>query len=172
MVVVSLTPEQIAFRFDQAYRYKRLVVDMPSLSPAAWRALYRDLIANPAPDLPMGLALIAPSVAPLSEQRWADLRGNRFGDVPRGAMDQCGSRRVWGYECPGAEDRLQLDHAWPYALGGRSVAENGVWLCGPHNHAKSWDVHCYTWERPQRPRWLDGFLARIDADLASGRYDR
>lgn len=172
MVVVSLTPEQIAYRFDQAYRFKRLVTDMPSLLSADWRRLYGELRSREDVDLPMSLALIAPSVAPLTERRWQERRGGRFGNVARGAADRCGAQRVWGYECPGSEDRLQLDHAWPYALGGRSVSENGVWLCAPHNHAKSWDVHCYNWEQRTRPKWLDGMLEHIDADLVSGRYDR
>lgn len=172
MVVLSLTPEQIAFRFDQAYRFKRLVTDMTSLLPSDWRRLYGRLISGRDVDLPMSLALIAPSVVPLAQRRWLELRGGRFGNVARGALDRCGSQRVWGYECLGSEDRLQLDHAWPYALGGRSVSENGVWLCAPHNHAKSWDVHCYSWEQTARPRWLDAMLQRIDADLASERYNR
>jgi hypothetical protein len=56
------------------------------------------------------------------------VRGKRtFGDVTRDA--DCEAKFVWGYPCPFGDTRVQIDHLFPYSLGGPTVPGNGVWLC-------------------------------------------
>src|SRR5690606_19983420 len=107
-----------------------------------------------------------PAVAPLASHRWERHRGSRnFAAARRPGGTKCQSYQVWGYTCPvhATAAELELDHGWPFALGGRSVPSNGVWLCTLHNRAKSHDVHNFEWPEIL-PSWLMMMLDAIKRD--------
>ena len=169
-MTLVIEPEEISRRYRAALTYARNVVRCEDIMPMVWLA--RCEKARGEGDLPLALALIHPRSAPLTEQRWKGLRGARFGFLYRSPYEHCMATQVWGYSCPLTEEALELDHAWPYALGGRSTSDNAVWLCKCHNRAKSSDVHCYHWSAGALPEWLGDLLRRMERDVRSGRYSK
>lgn len=169
-MTLKLEAEELRRRFRAAFAYASEVVSSEDISPDAWRA--RLDRARTEADLPLALSLIHPNVAPIAATRWQDLRGPRDIARYRSSLDTCQSERVWGYACPRPDSPLQLDHAWPWSLGGRSTPDNSVWLCREHNSAKSWDVHCYDWAAASFPEWLTDFLSNIERDVRGGRYPK
>jgi hypothetical protein len=90
----------------------------------------------------------------------SSVRGPRtFGPVLRDA--QCQAESVWGYPCPFPAGRCQIDHLFPYSLGGPTVPENAVWLCGFHNGTKGAEFHMLDLARVSA-RWLPDIVARIE----------
>lgn len=96
----------------------------------------------------VGLALVHPDwihELDLEPRSLTAVFGPRdFTDKPL-ANDRCESRLIWGYECPLPRD-LQIDHLFPYALGGATLPGNRIHLCRNHNNLKGVDVHVYPWE--------------------------
>lgn len=143
-------------------RYHQNVVHYEGIDGRSWIALADTAKANH--DLPLALALVHRDVSPMDFERWSKIRGPRdFAYSVSGNGQDCWSRLVWGYDCPYIND-LHLDHAWPFALGGRSTPDNGVWLCEIHNRAKSDDVHAYRWQADPWPSWLALFTERLSAE--------
>lgn len=70
----------------------------------------------------------------------------------------CGSLELWGYHCPLSGHRLQPDHRFPFALGGPTTPTNAIWLCAPHNAAKSADWHL----EDRQPADIPWFLPTLD----------
>ena len=93
---------------------------------------------------------------------------------------RCEAHQYWGYSCAGGwrnaadfvenlsdtdANTLQLDHSFPYSLGGVTNIENRAVLCGLHNGIKAHDIHVWQWERWQgtgsAPAWVDRALRTI-----------
>lgn len=144
--------------------YHRNVVRYQEIDAGGWLTLYNT--AKSESDLPLALSLIHPLVVPIPPADWARIRGSRqFPYAPRRRSQQCWARLVWGYECP-YQNAINIDHAWPFALGGRSTADNGVFLCEIHNRAKSDDVHAYQWDSDLWPSWLTLFCSAVAAKVS------
>lgn len=159
---LHLDSNEIARRFSLALEYHRLVEAHSGVDADGWAALLTTARVKQLPALRM--CLIHPSVVPISETRWKQHRGPRIFPPLSRSGQTCWANLVWGYRCPCAANKLELDHAWPFALGGRSDRENGVWLCSLHNRAKSCDVHCYHWSA-ECPSWLSSMLDAIQRDV-------
>lgn len=154
-------------RHELALDYHRNVLRNEGIDARSWLDQYETAAA--LNDVAAAFSLIHPHVSPISKQQWERHRGSRtFPTLRRPSGLKCESMLVWGYTCPmgtSAGD-LELDHSWPFSLGGRSEASNGVWLCTLHNRAKSSDVHNYEW-REDWPSWLMQFLTLIRRDCES-----
>lgn len=155
--------EIMRLRFQCAFSYLETVNQLDGISAEMWEVRYADACARRS--LPSALALINPLVTPLSREEWAKCIGSRSFSVVRPRITRCASRLIWGYDCPRLHATHQIDHFWPYSLGGRSAVENGLWLCEVHNRAKSDDVHFYAWEEEGFPSWLSITLSRIESHL-------
>lgn len=81
------------------------------------------------------------------------------GEVGQARME-CRAELLWGYRCPLSRPKIVLDHLFPYALGGPTIAENKLLLCDTHNLMKGSDLHVYPWERGE-PSWLKSRLTSI-----------
>ena len=87
--------------------------------------------------------------------RTCPVRGDRsYKMLHPPAGTECGSLELWGYACPISGQPLQPDHRFPFALGGPTVPTNAIWLCAPHNAAKSADWHLEDREPAQIPWFL------------------
>lgn len=165
MTIVDSSGE-INRRFSLALEYHRQVEKLTGVHSDVWLDLVNSAAARPA--IALTMSLIHPHVVPLRRQRWLERRGGReFRLRPRMGRN-CWAFQVWGYECPYNRGPLELDHAWPYALGGQSVPENALWLCKIHNAAKSSDVHCYHWKEDSVPSWVEMLIDRFRQDVNSG----
>lgn len=157
-------PEERRRRHELALAYHKNAFDNEGINSRTWLERHQTAVA--LGDIAAAFSLIHRRVAPLSDERWRKHRGTRvFPAARRSSGLKCQSMLVWGYSCPFAAtpSELELDHSWPYALGGRSEPSNGVWLCTLHNRAKSHDVHNYEW--PENwPSWLLQMLALIRRD--------
>ena len=72
-----------------------------------------------------------------------NIQGNR--NFKAGKIgSHCHSSLLWGYECE-LDVVLQMDHLFPYSLGGPTISGNMLTLCKYHNMVKSSDIHCYPW---------------------------
>lgn len=71
----------------------------------------------------------------------------------------CQSEILWGYKCE-LEGEIEVDHLFPYSLGGPSNGSNKLHLCRLHNRLKSSDIHFYPWEKGE-PAWLEVVLGKI-----------
>jgi len=159
---------ELSRRFGLALEYHQHVENLKGAEPDAWLHRLDSVAARPS--IALSMALIHGDVVPLNRSRWLEHRGDRiFKPRPRNGRT-CWSIQVWGYECPCKSSELELDHAWPFALGGRSVPENAIWLCSIHNRAKSSDVHCYHWKDGAVPSWVELLTQRFRFDVLSGRY--
>lgn len=106
------------------------------------------------------LALIHP--AWLETEDFSEIRGSRsFGFEAMG--ESCQAPLIWGYSCPNSA--IEVDHMFPYSLGGPTRADNGLLLCRDHNRLKGHDVHLIPWERYSFP-WLADQLAAIGARVS------
>lgn len=151
-------------RYRLALAYHRYVCRTEGIDPRSWLEHHQTAIAEN--DVAGAFALIRQEVAPLPRDRWLRHLGSRnFATARRPGGTTCQSYQVWGYSCPvnATAAELELDHAWPYSLGGRSVSSNGVWLCMLHNRAKSHDVHNFDWPE-MWPSWLIMMLNSIRLD--------
>lgn len=157
-------PRERTRRHELALAYHRNVLELRGIEARKWLDQYQTALA--LNDLAAAFSLIHPEVAPLTDARWRHHRGPRsFPALRRPSGIKCESMLVWGYTCPvgASAAELELDHGWPFALGGRSEPSNGVWLCMLHNRAKSHDVHNYQWP-DEWPSWLLQMLALIQRD--------
>ncbi|MFJ2520480.1 hypothetical protein ACIOWF_16030 [Cellulosimicrobium cellulans] len=77
-------------------------------------------------------------------------------------FEVCASPVLWGYDCPNGTG-LEVDHLFPYALGGPTVFTNALYLCGDHNRAKGHDVHLIPWEQTDRFSWLADEIESVAA---------
>ena len=151
-------------RYRLAIAYHLAVSTLEGLDERTW--LERRAAAFVEADTATAYALIHQHVASVPKARWDQQRGPRqFAAARRPAGVGCQSVLVWGYECPihASASDLELDHGWPFALGGQSAPSNGVWLCRLHNRAKSHDVHNYDWPMLW-PSWLLVMLKLIGMD--------
>lgn len=152
-------PSELERRFRCALAFHTNVVELAGVDPSSWTTYSTTAAAES--DLTLALALLSPEVAPVEPSVWKSIRGSRaFPYAPYPVGDHCWSHLVWGYSCP-RKDGLQLDHQWPYSLGGPSSVENGIWLCRMHNRAKSDDVHLYVWPTDTWPSWVTRRIALI-----------
>ena len=87
--------------------------------------------------------------------------------VGSGAGKPCRSELLWGYECPLSSDEMQLDHLFPYSLGGPTIGANAIPLCRIHNLMKSSDIHCFPWEcaDTRLSPWLDNQIKKVQDAL-------
>lgn len=151
-------------RFGLALDYHRVVDQLAGLDARTW--LERSSAATAGHDTSTAYALIHRDVAPVTPERLRELQGQRaFASVRRLVGARCEANLVWGYDCPmhTPSHELELDHSWPFALGGQSVPSNGIWLCKLHNRAKSHDIHNYDWPELW-PSWLLVMMSLIRAD--------
>lgn len=159
-------PAERMRRYGLALAYHDYVCRAEGMDARSWLEHYQTALAEN--DLAAAFGLIYHQVAPISRSRWESHRGVRFFPTARRpGGTRCQSFLVWGYNCPihASAAELELDHSWPFALGGRSVPSNGIWLCKLHNRAKSHDVHNFEWPEVW-PSWLMMMLAAIKFDCA------
>lgn len=148
----------VAFRIEEAERYIRLIDE--ANDPLKWRILRDDALARS--DLPLALALIHPHVWE-ERVRKTQLQGQREFRGPKMYRPSfCDAQTYWGVRCEidTTVEGAAADHAWPYGLGGPTVAGNIVYLCRLHNLMKSVDVHLYPWE--DWPVWLEDYMNRLE----------
>lgn len=106
-----------------------------------------------------GLVLIHPVWLEDAGDGLPDIRGPRaFAHKAHGEI--CRAPLVWGYSCPGTA--MEIDHMFPYGLGGPTRADNGLVLCREHNRLKGHDVHLLPWQSYDFP-WLDEQIAKMRA---------
>jgi hypothetical protein len=113
---------------------------------ASWRELY-DRYQGGACDLPESLVLLHPMWLEGTGFEPPSRRSRRF-TIGASPSDTCASRLLWGYDCPTGFSELQVDHRFPFSLGGPTLPENASYLCGTHNYAKAHDIHVLPWEDP------------------------
>jgi hypothetical protein len=58
---------------------------------------------------------------------------------------------------------MEIDHLFPYSLGGPTIAVNAIYLCRRHNLGKSVDIHLIPWE--EGFPWVDGILNNLATKL-------
>lgn len=99
--------------------------------------------------------------AGVEQSRIEELQGPRAFSR-RHSSARCASSRIWGYQCD-SDSRLEVDHLWPYALGGPTLPGNAVPLCRDHNALKGVDIHAYPWEETPAASslWLAPQIAKI-----------
>ena len=76
----------------------------------------------------------------------------------------CESLRLWNYECP-LSGPLQIDHVFPWALGGPTKVNNAMYLCREHNLAKGHDIHLISWASSNF-EWLEQEIEDVRLILA------
>ncbi|WP_084125166.1 HNH endonuclease [Demequina sp. NBRC 110054] len=108
-----------------------------------------------------GLVLVHPGWLEDASDGLPDLRGPRL--FRSGPGHACQSQLVWGYSCSGSP--LEVDHMFPFALGGPTRPDNGLTLCREHNRAKGHDVHLIPWETYDFP-WLADQVEQVRRRLA------
>jgi hypothetical protein len=88
-------------------------------------------------------------------------------DAGIGGLKPCQANVIWGYDCTRqSDDPTQVDHMFPYAFGGATVAGNRLELCRVHNSVKAHDIHLYPWEKGV-PSWVTPLLKRIHTRLTA-----
>ena len=113
--------------------------------------------------VPEAMALIHPAMWDVVGQRQFVQGDRRFKMGPHQRQGACQAIRVWGYACDLPRDEnLQLDHGFPYSLGGPTDPANCLILCALHNAMKGSDVHQFPWELGA-PAWLNAVVTRIEA---------
>ncbi len=86
--------------------------------------------------------------------------------------ENCSSKELWGYDCPWLSEPLELDHDFPYSMGGPTdSACNKRVLCSWHNRLKGNDIHVYNWvqlfdevkyhRESNREHWIDQQFKKI-----------
>lgn len=111
-------------------------------------------------DLALGLALIHPEWWLDVLNGRPDIRGPRkFAHSIRDG--DCQSGFIWDYACDNS--KIELDHAFPYSLGGPTIANNALSLCYRHNRIKGHDVHLLPWDQPSTPcfSWVADQVAKV-----------
>lgn len=89
------------------------------------------------------LVLIHPAWLDGLHQGLPDVRGRRdFTFSAEGEV--CQAPLIWGYSCDGTV--MEIDHMFPYGLGGPNRPDNGLILCREHNRVKGHDVHLLPWD--------------------------
>lgn len=143
---MDLSPAALVSRIESAERYFRYL-------RSAMNGVYPELLAKyDEGGMPILEALV------LINPVWNDLgpgqagRQRSFRNSPP-PYERCASSVIWGYECP-FEQILEVDHLFPFALGGPSRPENSIYLCREHNRAKGHDVHLIPWEAHGAFAWL------------------
>ena len=136
------------------------------------------------------MALIHPRFYQLSERyvlarsgkARCPIRGDaRFQERQRPMQKRCECRAFWGYDCDGkwihagdivdgvddvSSNKIEMDHSFPYALGGVTELENLRQLCGLHNRLKASDIHIWPWDEwcdrsPNHPQWAGAAIDQI-----------
>ena len=145
--------DNIAFeeRINASFRYHSFWVKTLKLS---WLNAYSEMISNSQYGTAELLTLIHP--------RWyQDLAiTDKLGPRVKSNFDtakataQCRANEIWGYECPYPQDRIEIDHIFPFSRGGSTSNDNAMYLCHEHNRAKSNDVHLLPWEKFVEMDWI------------------
>ncbi len=156
--------EIIAARISLAEAY---LIALRDLSASDWLNLYNQYRRGQL-SLAESIAICHPRYyGELMDAAVSDIRGpRRFGVETVANWMHCGSKRIWGYDCPMhvAGGDLAADHLFPYAYGGPTDPDNKLYLCPEHNRLKGCDVHTFPWNVGE-PHWLRGLLARIHYQL-------
>ena len=116
-----------------------------------WREAFSAYSGSGQP-VTLGLALVHPEwFEDQAVRPGGDIRGPRGFPLRAQKSGSCQAEVLWGYQC--ARVPLEVDHLFPYSLGGPTRPENGVLLCVSHNRLKGHDVHLLPWETYRFP-WL------------------
>jgi hypothetical protein len=150
---VDIEPARLNFRLDAARSYFSALREATSRD---WSALWDRYQAGSLSDAE-ALALIHPVWLEGVSGSTPSRRRRTFGLVIPN-YESCASSQIWGYACP-FERRLEVDHLFPWGLGGPTRPENAVYLCQNHNRAKGHDVHLIPWERAETFAWLGDEIA-------------
>ena len=152
--------ELIEYRYDSASKYIAYLESTKSFSAEMWFEEFLTFQKSLSP-LWLGMALIHP--------RWYNQRisqssicGPRRFSIGVSVSTACDSRALWGYQCQSAVS-AEIDHVFPYSLGGPTDIDNAKYLCSLHNQMKGQDIHVYPWEL--EPVWLGRHLAKIKDHL-------
>lgn len=70
---------------------------------------------------------------------------NRVGRHERCQMEALSKVRCKFNEFPDIRGRCEIDHMWPWALGGPTVLSNSIRLCRFHNATKSSGIEHFPW---------------------------
>jgi hypothetical protein len=125
-----------------------------------WQEILDDHKAGSA-SIADSLALIHP--LNISGNQAAICGPRQFAADPAYRFQVCQCELYWQLKCEHRESpHLYADHVFPYSLGGPTVPENRMMLCGVHNRMKSNDIHFFPWERGL-PVWFASVLTRIEA---------
>lgn len=155
---MELSPEVLAARIDTGRRYFET---LRKVLPLSWEDCHRDFLRSR--DTLLGLALIHPW---WFEEAGHDPRGPRSFFTHRHGT--CQSQLLWGYGCDGSP--IEVDHLFPYGLGGPTRPDNGIELCREHNRLKGHDVHLIPWET-YKFGWLSQQAEAVAAARANYRAD-
>lgn len=141
-----MKPEEASRRIAAAHDY--FVFLLRTMSEP-WDALFARYRSG-ALSLVEAVTLVHPNRIP--EDRVTPGRCTRTFTAAIPNYEWCHSEELWGYECPFAPV-LEIDHLFPWALGGPTYPENAVYLCRDHNRAKGHDLHLIPWDE-QSFSWL------------------
>lgn len=162
---MGVAPETLEFRLRASERY--FVMLHRAISNGVWDTC-RVEWGGVSATLPAKLVLLHPLWLEFGGETTARRARRSFGmRVPPSA--HCESEQLWGYGCPfGSRAEIEVDHLFPWALGGPTIAENALFLCRHHNRAKGHDVHLIPWEQPGHFGWVDAELEQV-AQLVTSR---
>lgn len=153
-----MTPAELWQRFEEAAEYHRALANADDLDWDTRLARHRQ------GDLPFteSLVLIHPNWYRHLEDEGSStsVRGRRAFRLSS-RRGECDSQRCWGYRCPHHHADIQVDHFFPYALGGPTEPENALWLCSTHNAGKGGDIHVVPL-RAATERWFPTVLEKIE----------
>lgn len=151
-----MAPIDFASRVNETRSYFET---LSSALAGSWGEAFEEYLGSQR-NVIRGLILIHPSWLEDRQEGLPDVRGpRRFSSGPG---PQCQSLVLWGYPCTGSP--MEIDHMFPYGLGGPTRADNGLTLCREHNRLKGHDIHLLPWESFNFP-WLDDSIDKVHARL-------
>lgn len=143
-------------RIASAAEYFAAVTSFKSHS---WIELYARHREQPF-TMPEQLAMLNPFWLAMPDSTTPMRRSRVFSIQPQ-HYESCSSELIWGYRCSTGEP-LEVDHLFPWGLGGPTIPENAAFLCRAHNQAKGHDIHLIPWEDDARwETWVPNELSEV-----------
>jgi hypothetical protein len=155
---IDITPRLAAASRYHAFLSKHI--------ESSWLDALEEVTSNADTGIPEVMVLLHP--------RWHKELGFEAANDPRGlnsftsasSRARCRSKEIWGYDCPYVDDKIHVDHTFPFARGGASKNDNAMYLCREHNLSKSTDLHLVPWETFVDRQWI---VEALEQFLVMGR---
>lgn len=158
------TKSEIGYRISEARTYLLTLEEVSTTR--AWFQHY-ERFQKAMLSVGEAFALIHPRHFEDAEHSQKELQGPRaFSRPVSTCAHTCSSKLLWGYLCPISSEASDVDHLWPYSLGGPTQPGNAVYLCKHHNQLKGADIHFYPFEEGL-PNWFKKHVNRIAVIMRS-----